>query len=200
MSKDTYHHGNLGEALLDAVEAIIDEKGLAGVSLREAARRAGVSHSAPAHHFGDKQGMLTAYAVRGFREFGRRMRRAYEAAGDDPQERFEAIGRTYIQFALENRNTFEMMFREEHHTPDDPALRDAAESAFGVLMDAVDGMKASGLIGDADPMIVALGAWSRVHGMAALWLDGAVSMFTDRDLPSLMDEIFATERVSPTPA
>ena len=73
---DNYHHGDLQNALLQAVGEIIEEKGVGAVSLREAARRAGVSHSAPAHHFGDKIGMLTAFARKGFEEFGSRQRRS----------------------------------------------------------------------------------------------------------------------------
>ena len=101
--KPSYHHGNLREALLDAVGEILLEKGVGGVSLREAARRAGVSHSAPAHHFGDKLGMLTAFAIRGFELFGASMRKAI-ASASDPIEQINAMGLAYIRFAVELRS------------------------------------------------------------------------------------------------
>ncbi len=187
--KQAYHHGDLRTALLDAVGEIIRDSGVGAVSLREAARRAGVSHSAPAHHFGDKNGLLTAYATRGFEVFRGQMQAALDSE-DDPRAGFRAIGRTYISFALERHDYFEIMFREELHHEEDPDLADAGHRAFAVLLEAVRRVAEAGLIGDKNPLHVAMGAWATVHGMATLWLTGAPSKFTDEDLGTLLEGVF----------
>ena len=193
MTQDTYHHGNLRNALLEAVGEIISEKGIGSVSLREAARRAGVSHSAPAHHFGDKTGMLTAFACRGFEEFGRRMQSAADgAAADGVDAQFRAIGVEYISFAVERQPYFEVMFRSEMHDNKDPELQQVSHESFGVLMGVVEAMEPEELNG-ADPMHVAMAAWATVHGLATLWLDGALSQFTDEDLSSVVQGVFEAD-------
>lgn len=195
MSKDTYHHGSLDQALLDAVGELIEADGVGAVTLRGAARRAGVSHSAPAHHFETKQGMLTAFAKRGFERFESVMRRAYESAGDDPEERLNALGRQYILFAVEETPYFEVMFRKELVDPDDPELRAISEEAFGILMNAVEGVSRAGGAQTGDTVAAAIRAWSQVHGMAMLWLGGAISMFTDDELPEIIEAVFASDRL-----
>ena len=202
MSHDTYHHGDLRTALLDAVGEIIDEKGIGAVSLREAARRAGVSHSAPAHHFGDKLGLLTAFAARGFELFRHRLGEAFEqAASEGPDAQLRAIGLAYLAFAEKHRPYFEVMFRAEMHDQNDPELQQISQRAFGVLMSAVEAMDPADLDG-ADPLHVAMGAWATVHGLATLWLDGALALFTDEDLEALALGVFevdtpASERTHP---
>ncbi|MDJ0665364.1 MAG: TetR/AcrR family transcriptional regulator [Acidimicrobiia bacterium] len=193
---DKYHHGDLRNALLEAVGEIIQERGIGAVSLREAARRAGVSHSAPAHHFGDKRGMLTAFAGRGFEEFGQRMQvAADEVAEEGFQAQLGAIGIEYLRFAVERRPYFEVMFRSEMHDNTDPDLKTISHDSFGVLMSVVEAMGPEEL-GGAEPMHVAMGAWSTVHGLATLWLDGALSQFTDEDLFTLVQGVFDARNAS----
>src|ERR1700722_12569614 len=96
-----YHHGSLRPALLRAVEELIAEKGIEGLSLRECARRAGASWSAPAHHFGDKTGMLTAFAVAGFTQLKEHMETRRDACADQA-DRAVAVGEGYLEFALRN--------------------------------------------------------------------------------------------------
>src|SRR5262245_27450164 len=102
-----YHHGRLPQALLKATAKLIAEQGVAALSLREVARRAGVSHGAPAHHFRDKAGLLTALATQGFELFTAAQCAARDGAGDDPLRRFGATGYAYVQFAIEHRAHFE---------------------------------------------------------------------------------------------
>ena len=194
MTADTYHHGNLRSALLDAVDGIIRQEGIAAVSLREAARRAGVSHSAPAHHFGDKTGLMTAYAARGFDLFGEMMRRAAdEAAPGGPQAQLRAIGATYLRFSVEHRALFEAMFRPEFSDPDDPVLRESSHRAFGVLLEAVERLDTADL-GGAQPMHAAMASWATVHGLATLWHDGLIAQFTDEDLLSIATGVFELDQ------
>lgn len=188
--KASYHHGNLRQALLDAVGDVIRERGVGALSLREVARRAGVSHSAPAHHFRDRLGMLTAFAIRGFEEFRDRMLDAIARA--DPVEAFDAIGTVYVEFAIEEPEWFDVMFRSELHDKDDPALREAAFAAFGVLTRAVEVLCADDP--DLDPEIFAVEAWAKVHGLATLWRDGALQMFVDEPLPDLLHKVMKNHK------
>ena len=194
--KTSYHHGDLRAALLAAVGELIREGGIGAVSLRAAARRAGVSHAAPAHHFGDKLGMLNAFTIEGFTEFGSQMEAARVAA-TTPFEAMNAIGRIYLEFAVAEPAWFDVMFRSELHDKDDPQVREAAFAAFGVLTRSVGDLVATGEVGDVDPQVLAIAAWSRVHGMATLWRDGAMQMFVDLPLEEIAVKVFAIPTVFP---
>ncbi|MEV4198186.1 TetR/AcrR family transcriptional regulator [Micromonospora globbae] len=160
-----YHHGDLRRALLDAAVEVIGESGPAALSLRDLARRAGVSHAAPAHHFRDKAGLLTALAVQGFDLLADRLRRA----GDDLLE----AGVAYVDFAVRHRAHFEVMFRPDLYRADDPEVRAASTRAGDVLRERVAGLSARDG-GPGDPGRDSLAAWSIVHGFATLWLAGAL--------------------------
>jgi len=177
-----YHHGDLRRALLTAAEEAITENGVATLSMRDLARRAGVSHAAPTHHFGDKAGLLTALATEGFDQLAKAMATSLLASNS-----FLELGVTYIRFALTRRALFEVMFRPELYHPDDPELLAARARSADVLYGAVSDLPDSTLAarqpgaGPASPEVrtAGLAAWSMVHGFATLWLTGA---FPDRDL------------------
>lgn len=166
-----YHHGALREALLQAAERLLERDGVQGLTLRAAAREAGVSHAAPKHHFGDLSGLLTELAILGFERF-----RAYLAAGlrDDlsPREKLDAIGRGYVAFAKAHSGLFLMMFRSERLDMSRPALRAAARASQDVLASALgeDGAGADHLTLEAAGRIAR--AWSLVHGFSILLIDG----------------------------
>ncbi|MFI6779727.1 TetR/AcrR family transcriptional regulator [Micromonospora sp. NPDC050276] len=159
-----YHHGDLRRALLAAALDAIEEDGQAALSLRDLARRAGVSHAAPAHHFGDKAGLLTALATQGFDLLAQEL----AAAGSD----LLAAGVAYVDFAVRHRAHFEVMFRPELHRADDAELIAARERAGAALRSAVAALPAGGVPADAGRD--ALAAWSIAHGFATLWLAGAL--------------------------
>jgi AcrR family transcriptional regulator len=170
-----YHHGDLPATLLEAVDAIVREGGAGAVTLRGAARRAGVSHAAPAHHFGDKAGLLTAYAAQGFEALRTAMlaaRRAAEARGAEP---LLEIGLAYIRFAVAEPGRFSVMFRPEQVHADAPLYRNARDAAFAVLLEAVAGVRTDLEPDDPEVLFAATGAWSSVHGFATLWLDGSLA-------------------------
>src|SRR3954467_9107723 len=169
-----YHHGNLRRVLPDAAAAEIAERGPAGLSLRELARRAGVSHAAPAHHFGDKRGLFTALAAEGFRLLHRRTTQALrgEAALAD-------AGMRYVEFALAHPSHFAVMFDNSLLDAADPDLVRERTTAFEVLFDAV--RAATGVTDDDDLAAQTLTAWAVVHGLATLWLNGNLPYDADPD-------------------
>ena len=162
-----YHHGDLRRALLTAAGAAIAEVGPAGVSLRDLARRAGVSHAAPAHHFGDKAGLLTAFAAEGYDLLAEELVEAQERTGE-----FLEVGVAYVRFALAHRAHFEVMFRPDLYHADEPAVRAARARAGDALRAGVGSLP--GARGEAEIEVAGVAAWSLVHGFATLYLTGAL--------------------------
>jgi AcrR family transcriptional regulator len=165
-SKDArpYHHGDLPRALLEAAIQAIAEVGPAAVSLRDLARRAGVSHAAPAHHFGDKAGLLTAVAADGFRRLAATLGETYQGTGS-----FLEVGVAYVRFAVTHRAHFEVMFRPELYRTNDPELVRAREQARALLYPPA--AEAANSPNGADAVRAGVAAWSLVHGLATLWLN-----------------------------
>jgi AcrR family transcriptional regulator len=154
-----YHHGDLRPALLRAAVEAIGQTGPAAMSLREVARRAGVSHSAAAYHFGDKAGLLTAIAAQGYRMLTEELRSARVAGRS-----FLEVGVAYVRFAVSHRAHFEVMYRPELYRPDDPEVRQARAAAAVLLYGTASP--------DAGQLAAGAAAWSLVHGLATLWLNG----------------------------
>src|SRR5215467_9535268 len=154
-----YHHGDLRPALLRAAVEAIRHAGPAAMSLREVARRAGVSHAAAAYHFGDKAGLLTAVAAQGYRMLTEELQRARDAGRG-----FLEVGVAYVRFAVTHRAHFEVMYRPELYRPDNAEVRQA-RAAAAVLVYGTDRP-------DAGQLAAGAAAWSLVHGLATLWLNG----------------------------
>ena len=187
-----YHHGNLPEALLVAVDEIVIAQGLENVSLRAAARRAGVSHSAPAHHFGDKDGLLAAYAEQGFSMLADSMEAAAIGAAGQPMiDVIKTTGAAYVRFAVEHQGHFQAMFRSGLDKSKYPELHAQSRRAFGGLMQLVE-MLLQGGDDTADPDVVAAYFWSIVHGLSSLWVDGALEyMFTEERPERIVDGVLS---------
>lgn len=180
MAKETYHHGDLRRALLAAAAAAIGEHGPAALSLRDLSRRAGVSHAAPTHHFGDKAGLLTALATEGYELLAADLTAEWAASHSLLEQ-----GVAYVGFAIRHRAHFEVMFRPDLHHADDPALVTARELAAAALYAGVtdtslsvagSGPAGGGLMGwgSAEVWERGLAAWSIAHGFATLWVSGAL--------------------------
>jgi AcrR family transcriptional regulator len=169
-----YHHGDLRRALVDAAAALAAEKGLDGFSLREAARLAGVSHAAPYHHFEDKAALLAAVAEEGFIRFDAFQKESLQSASREPTAKFRALGKAYVHFAIQNPHYFRVMFRKDLVGPMiTPSLRKIAYQTFDRVFDAVgDCLESSS---KTEVMPLSITAWSLVHGLASLWLDGPLS-------------------------
>jgi AcrR family transcriptional regulator len=194
-----YHHGDLRSALLGAAEAVLAERGVEGFTLRECARRAGVSHAAPAHHFGDVTGLLTALATLAFETFAASMREA-RAGRDAPADRLRAIGEGYLAFARRHPARFRLMFRRERLDRADARYRAAASAAFAELETAVR------LAAEAPPkaplddaaMAALIHAWALVHGLSELLLNGQLEGVVGDDerlrltlVPAVLDRLQA---------
>lgn len=190
-ARESYHHGDLRAALLDAAVELIDEVGLAKLSLRECARRAGVSHAAPYRHFADKNALLLAIAVQGYERLYEAGRGAMEGL-TDPRERLDAYGIAYVRFAIENPVQYRAMFSMDLITPDEQQQRVGA-MAFDLLVDAASEADSRG----TDPHLAALAAWALPHGLAMLILDGRVGedvVETTDDAEELARALFAVWR------
>jgi AcrR family transcriptional regulator len=168
--KKGYHHGDLRRTLLDVSIAVIDKHGVDALNLRELAIRAGVSSGAPYHHFTNREALLACIAEEGFSGLETAMIRERDASPDDATSRLAALGRAYVSFATAHRGHFRVMFRGDLT----PELVQEKPRAFHLLWDAIEDCQRSGAApaGDVQPLVLA--AWSAVHGLATLWIDGAL--------------------------
>lgn len=165
MKTTPYHHGALKEGLLAAAETILQRDGLAALTLRAAAREAGVSHAAPAHHFGDLSGLLSELAAEGFRRFGAQLKAATQATDS---RRWDGA-RAYLAFATENPALFQLMFRSDRLDPTNPSLQEARMHALGLLAGASETPVNHPTVEQLGKI---LGGWALIHGFTMLQLDG----------------------------
>lgn len=172
----TYHHGNLRRALVDAALDLVHTAGPQALTLRAAARRAGVSQAAPYRHFRDKRALLGAVAEEGFRALTREMRRAQAAEGADPVKRLRALGLAYVRFATRHPSHFRVMFgREVADKSDLPGLAEAANETFALLVRGITASECAGMFRQDNPEALAVAAWAMVHGLSALLVDGQLA-------------------------
>ncbi|MEU3977363.1 TetR/AcrR family transcriptional regulator [Streptomyces bacillaris] len=173
LAGEHYHHGNLRAALLDSALTVLAEKGVAGFSMREAARRAGVSQSAPKHHFGDARGLLGALATRAYQQLCDRLE-ALDLTGLSTPERVQRIAAEYVSFAGENRALFDLMWRITQFDYTAPELAEQKHRALTALHRALHGEDAEPAH-DTDPTLIpSYAVWSLVHGYTTLALEGAI--------------------------
>lgn len=161
----SYHHGDLRAALLAAAEEELAARGVEGFSLRQVAKRAGVSHAAPAHHFGDAAGLLTALAAEGFRQFLAAQAAREAQAAPDPASQLVAAGLGYVDFAMARPALFRLLWQSERPDFGNAELGQAARAAFQHLVDQV---MAAGGRSSADEAA----AWAMAHGLADLLASG----------------------------
>ncbi len=178
---DAYQHGDLRNALIHAGLKLLSEGGVADLSLRAAAELAGVSHAAPYRHFKDKNALVGAIAEEGFRLLTRQMRATIEAAGSaDLLERLRAAGRGYVAFAVKHPAYFRTIFGGFVCADGDPtqastSLREAGQEAYLVLRNLIEEGVRTGRLRAGDPDQLALAAWSMVHGLGMLAIEGQLT-------------------------
>ena len=184
--KASYHHGDLRQALLDAGDGVLQEQGLKGFTLRECARRAGVSHAAPKHHFGDVTGFLTEIAALGFMRLSAALE--LEIAGaTNLDEEFIATTRAYVDFAEAHPEHFRIMFRCDLLDDQAPNIRQAAGETFRLLTNVIlrqrgePSLSASEYASGGEVIFVnvihdIVIGWSHIHGLAHLKLERQLTM------------------------
>jgi AcrR family transcriptional regulator len=173
-----YHHGDLKSALLQAAEAILKRDGVEGLTLRAAAREAGVSHAAPKNHFDDIRGLLSELAAVGYGRFSKALT-AEAKALTGATSPIDALGIGYVKFARDNPELFTLMFRSARLDFERPALRDANRAAFAILANSTgEEAKSPKPAGPGSIQTLTLtqsagiaAKWSLVHGFACLMLD-----------------------------
>jgi AcrR family transcriptional regulator len=181
---DAYQHGDLRRALIQAGLKLLGEHGVAGLSLRAAAELAGVSHAAPYRHFRDKNALVAAIAEEGLKLLTRSMRAEIEACSSrEIFARLRAAGHGYVSFALAHPAYFRTMFGEkvwpDKNDPVKKALVAASQESLGLLRGLIDEGVRSGHLRAGDPDQIALAAWSMVHGLSLLIIDGQLTGLCD---------------------
>ncbi len=199
-----YHHGNLRQELLDAAAEAVEEEGLAALSLRALARKVGVSHGAPARHFPDKAALLTAMATEALARFRTVMLEAGEE-GDSALERYRAMGRRYVHFAIEQPAYFRILGRPEFYSAGDEEFARSYQGFFDAMRQVAADAQREGKVEGLDPEAFLISTWAMAHGLSHLWLDGTLE---DRIGPvdieaiaaNAFDVVFAnTEQVQTDP-
>jgi AcrR family transcriptional regulator len=179
--RDAYHHGDLRNALVASAVRLVERDGPGAFSLREAARDVGVSANAAYRHFEDKSALMMAAAAEGFARLAKRMMRAMDRAreGASAQRnsiaRFKAVGRAYVEFAVENPELFRLMFSESAKgclRASAPKQDRAAPTPWEILGMSLDALVHDGVLPAAGREGAELKAWTVVHGFALLTLDG----------------------------
>jgi AcrR family transcriptional regulator len=172
---EPYHHGDLSRALVKAAEELLTERGVEGFTLRECARRAGVSHAAPAHHFGDVGGLLTEVAASGFEHLTAAILKA-KSRENDPAKWLVLGNLTYVRFAVDHPALFRLMFHSALVDRSSERFRSAGGTAFATLKAALAGLRGP-LASDIpareawrDPEL--LEQWALIHGLATLTMEG----------------------------
>jgi AcrR family transcriptional regulator len=168
---------DLRARVLSASIELLLEEGVGGLSMREVARRAGVSHQAPYHHFPDRESILAAIAEEGFELLTKRMTAEIGRAKGDAIDVIERTGVAYVEFALTHPAHFRLMFRPELvDIESHPAVAGKGDGAFGVLRRVVQEAIDAGLPDFGSQDVLTAATWSVAHGLACLILDGPLAM------------------------
>ena len=176
MATKSYHHGDLKNALIKAGVEILSSEGVEGLSLRKVAQRAGVSHNAPYSHFADKQSLIAAISTEGFKQLYQGLDAAISSYPDDPKRQLQKGARAYVQFAINNTDTFKIMFsgvleKEKEY----PAFVKISHKTFERVVDVVHACQEAGLLRSAPAEIMAVAVWGQIHGIISLMLEGQIS-------------------------
>lgn len=168
--------------ILDASVALVQEQGVRAVSFREVARRAGVSHQTPYHHFGHHEGILHAIAEEGFAGLGEAMEQAVRAADPAPMDRLSASGVAYVRFAASHPGHFRVMFQRHLAAAVAPGeCAPASQHVPAMLLELASAAHAAGHGAHMDVHTLALVCWSTVHGLANLLVEGGLPAAFDPD-------------------
>lgn len=186
-----YHHGDLRRALTEGALALVAEVGPQAFTLRELARRIGVSHAAPYRHFADKRALVTALAIEGGTALHDGIAHAMRGAGDDPRAQFLAAGYAYVRFAIDHPALFTVMFSTDI-AHDDPALARSRERSLGLLFGFIAKAQASGAMIAGPVEQLAQPVWAMHHGLACLALAGRYDGWSEEQIRASVDYAHAS--------
>jgi len=175
-NKSPYHHGDLKNALIRTGVEILAREGISALSLRKVARRAGVSHSAPYAHFKDKQALITAISIEGFKKLLQILENTFQENKSDPRRLLLETAWAYFNFALHETDTFKVMFsgileKEEK----DPDLLALVRQTYQIVVQVVSICQAEGILAAGDTNLAATALWAQIYGLISLYLEGQIS-------------------------
>jgi len=188
MPSKNYHHGDLKNALIKAGVEILSDEGVGELSLRKVAKRAGVSHSAPYAHFKDRQSLIAAISTEGFKQLYDELNTAVSAHVGDPKQQLVEGAWAYVQFAMNNTDTFKIMFSGVLEKEKDyPSFVEISGKTFDRVVDVVRACQDAGVLRLAPSELMAVSIWGQVHGIISLVLEGQIphsllDRFTIRDI------------------
>jgi AcrR family transcriptional regulator len=188
-----YHHGDLRNALIQAAGQVLVEKGAAGLSLREVAKVAGVSHAAPYRHFRDKAALMRALAQAGFERLASAINTAADSKPHNPEQKLIEAGVAYVRLAVQNPEITQLMFGGTVEPQDDRAYLTASASAYESLLGIIEEGVEHGAFRQRAPQELALVAWTSMHGMAMLAAARLFAVEADNDV-SLEDLVRSVAR------
>ena len=173
MTSKPYHHGDLHQQILCAASALLEENNIGSLSLRAVSKKVGVSHTAPYRHFKDKESLLAGIAGLGFDELTSQMQLAVATHPSDPAAQLQEAGHRYVQLALKNPQCTQLMFGGILPCDDTyPELRASGDLAFEGLKIIIREGQALGVFKQGDEELLALSAWSAIHGLTLLLIGG----------------------------
>jgi AcrR family transcriptional regulator len=176
MKTSSYHHGDLKNALIQAGVQVLAGKGVNGLSLREVAKRAGVSHSAPYAHFADKQALIAAIATEGHTHIHDVITTIFEQYPDDPLQQLIETGCAYLRFGLDEPDLFKITFsgvvEQEHNHPD---LVKITKENFFLIRQLVSRCQAASIFAPGPEDLIAQNLWGSVYGLVTLLQQGQIS-------------------------
>ena len=192
MKQDNYHHGDLKNALIDAGINILRQEGVRGLSLRNTAKQAGVSHSAPYAHFKDKQALIAAISTRGLKQLYQEVSGIAAQYRAQPAAQLFEVAWAYTEFGINDTGLFNIIFsrilKSEH---DYPEFVEISHQNFALIVDVIENNQQAGILRQSDPNLTAVSIWSMVHGFIALVLEKQIpsSILREYSIKELLHKV-----------
>ena len=176
MTEKKYHHGDLKNALIEAGIETLSKEGVGGLSLREVARRAGVSHTAPYAHYADKQALIAAIATEGYEKLYAKIASVVQRYSDDPAQQLVEAAWAYAEFAMVETDQFKITFSGVVEKEKDyPAFVEVSQKSFKLVVGIIEACQREGVLPAGPSDVIAVGVWGLLHGLVSLVLEGQVS-------------------------
>jgi AcrR family transcriptional regulator len=174
-----YHHGNLKEELLQTATEMIDKEGIDSITLRDLTQRLGTSRTAVYRHFASKEALILGVIEKGYEQLDRLFTPIFEDHTQSVAQRFNAMARAYLDFAIEHPNLYRLLFGDKYHQEREELCdykdESQATGLYALIGLLVEGQE-EGSIAQVNPMVQAAMAWASIHGLASLLIDGHLMM------------------------